>query len=256
MIRNLEIYILVHMKPISITLLFILWPLLTFSQSRSSFDFLFGVDRSYRFNQDLDQLTFPGRPANQGIYGRSSHEESIKGWHLGINYNQILFDDIKIKLGLRVMRGGFSSGQINDFETQEQQDGLDGWIVEPPLTDRWERTYNYYFLELPVGLRYEYNITGRFQPYVEAGMGPAFLIGSQVRDVTNIQINKSKQDDLQLVQFVGFLSPGFNCKMNEQSFIFFQPIMRLHATTIQKDSIFEDYLYSVGIEIGLRKNLR
>jgi len=246
------IYILVRMRSTFIFFLLILLSGSADGQIRSSFDFLIGLDRSHRFNQELDQSN-NGRAV--AYYERSPYEHSIPGWRIGFNYSQLIFDDVKIKLGARVVRGGFTSGQINDFATQQQQDGTDGWIVEPPLTDRFKRTYNFYFLELPIGLRYEYDFTRNYQPYVEVGMGPAILIGSQVRDVTNIRIKRSKLDDLQVVQFVGYISPGFNRRMSEESMIFFQPIMRVHSTTLQKDSEQQDHLYSVGIEIGWRKIL-
>jgi len=239
------------MKSSSTFILFFFLPLLLIGQSRSSFDLMLGFDRSHRFNEELDRQT----RENPAFYERSSNEQHIRGWRLGFNYSQLLFEDVKIKLGVRLMRGGFSSGEINDFFTQEQQDGLDGWIVEPPLTDRYEKIYNFYYLELPVGLRYEYEFTRKFQPYIEAGMGPAILIGSQVREVSNIQIKKSQLEDLQTVQFVGYISPGFNRIINDVSMIFIQPIMRVHATTLQKDSVQKDHLYSVGIELGWRKIL-
>jgi len=239
------------MKSTSILLLFIFLPLLTFAQSKANFDLLIGFDRSFRFNEELDQQ----RNELTRFDARSSAEKEILGWRLGFNYSQLLFEDIKIKLGVRLMHGGFSSGQINDYFTQAQQSGLDGWIVEPPLTDRYEKTYNFYFLELPVGLRYEYEFTYKYQPYIEVGMGPAIIVGSQVREETNVRIKNSKLDDLQTVQFSGYVSAGFNRIISEESMIFIQPIMRVHATTLQKDSEQEDHLYSVGVEFGWRKIL-
>jgi len=239
------------MKTTCITCLFFFLSISIFGQKASSFDFILGFDKSNRINQALDRTSSSG--INPAFYERSPNEIGKQGWRIGLNYSQVLFTDFKIKLGVRLMHGGFSSGEINDFFTQEQQDGQDGWIVEPPLTDRYEKIYNFYFLELPIGLRYEYEVTGKYQPYIEVGMGPAILVGSQVTEISNIQIKRSKLDNLQQVHFVSYLSAGINRTINEDNMIFFQPTIRVHTTTLQKESDQEDFLYSIGLEFGWRK---
>lgn len=248
-------YILVSMKRTSILSFLLLVPFLSFGQVNSSFDIIAGMDRSHRINLELDNPSSPFGPEDTSYGARSSYEKSLTAWRLGVNYNRVLFDDVKIRVGLRVMNAGFTSGQINDFETQALQNGDDGWIIEPPLTDQFEKFYKFFYIELPVALRYNFDFVKSVEPYVEFGMGPAFLIGSQTKEVTNINIVRSKLDDLKVIQYVGFISPGLNFKVRELNSWFVQAIFRCHATPIQNGGEYEDYLYSLGVEVGFRKHL-
>jgi len=46
---------------------------------------------------------------------------------------------------------------------------------------------------------------------------------------------------------------GFIYKFNELNFMFIQPIFRYHVTTLQGIEDYQDNLYNVGFELGLRK---
>lgn len=224
---------------------------------QASFDLLAGFDHSHRFNSKLDQtfIINPGSGEDFDYGARSTSEIGKKAWRFGVNYNQPIIENVKLKLGLRVMNAGFRSREFNDQFTQLEQDGIDGWFVEPPLTDIYQKTYNFYYIELPVGLRYEIEYR-RWKPYAELGIGPAILIGSGTKEVTNVRIDRSKLDNLQNIQLFGFLSCGLEFEVNDLKSVFFQPIFRYHTTTIQNDGEYEDHLYSIGVEMGLRTILQ
>lgn len=241
------------MKATSIILFILLLPIVGLGQGTSSFDFIVGVENSHRYNLNSNRFNSISLEVNS--YGaRSEYELKKKGWRIGFNYNRTLFESWQLKLGFRIANGGFLGPQLNDVELQVQQAGVSGSSAGPVLVDRFQKRYNFYFLEIPLAARYEFN-DAKFSPFVEYGIAPNILIGSQVTEITNNSKKNVQMEDLTRVHMVAFISAGFNFHYNEGGTIFFQPIYRYHFTTLQVNSSWEDHLYNFGFELGLRRIL-
>lgn len=236
------------MKNASLVLFVVLLPLIAASQINSSFDFILGSEKSYRFNPTVEY--YSGHD-----YGARNRAEVKKpGWRIGMNYNRPIAVGTSMKLGFRFAHGGFRSPYLIDDELQLAQNGIGGWFIRPPRTDSYQKSYNFYFLEIPVAVRYDVN-WNYITPFIEAGIAPNFILHSDTREVTNVKTTISEMENLNIVQIAAFISVGFSYEMKSGNAIFFQPIFRYHLTKLQRESEHVDHLFNRGFEIGFRKNV-
>lgn len=233
------------------------FPIVAFGQFKSSVDLVGGVEFAYR---TLNSEPTDGVPT--GLIESTRERETAKvGFRFGFNYNQRVSKKIFLKSGLRIVNIGYSSGKITGLRWGSEINFTDGvFMIEPDpnLPHEVEFFYEYWFLEIPIVGRYEFN-EKRFAPFIEVGISPHIYLDSRTKQKTDLgdssYQNTQVGDNFNKIQLVGSVSFGFNYAATESLQLFGQPIFRYHLTKTV-DSPIKEHLYNVGIEVGLRKRLK
>jgi len=240
------------MKTSLVLSLLIFLPFLGISQINSSIDFIAGLDYSYR-----NLSTSSDDAVVLGILENRDEKESGKiNWRFGLNYNRKLANKIFFKTGLRLASVGFEGEKRTGLRWGS--DVVGGVFQPDPNLPREVQLINdYWFLEIPVSIRYE--ITNKkLVPFFELGVSPSIYLTTRVTSKTDIDntatFEKNNQDNFNQVHLVGFISMGLNYYLNENIQIFGQPIFRYHFTELV-DAPIEEHFYVAGIEVGLRKKI-
>jgi len=240
------------MKTSLVLSLLILLPFLVVSQINSSIDFIAGLDYSYRnLSTSSDDAIVLGILEN-----RDEKESGKTNWRFGLNYNRKLTNNIFFKTGLRLASVGFEGEKKTELRWGSE---LVGGMFEPdPNLPREVQIINdYWFLEIPVGIRYEI-IHKKLIPFFELGVSPSIYLTTRVTSKTDIgdstAFNKNNQTDFNQFHLVGYISMGLNYNLNENIQFFGQPIFRYHLTELV-DAPIEEHFYVAGIEVGLRKKI-
>lgn len=240
------------MKTQLIQLLFILIPTITFSQMNSSFDFIFGIENSYR-----SLKTSSEDPFIQGlIESRDGRESNIMNWRIGFNYNKRLTTKLFLKTGIRLASVGYEDEKKTDLRWPSEI-GPNGYVFDPSLPHEIQLTHNYWFLEIPLALRFEFT-NKKFSPFIESGISPSVYLTTRTTSVTDIGTDvtyqKNGTSDFTSMHLVGMVSIGTNFTVNEKFQLFGQATYRYHLTKLA-DAPIEEHLYNYGIEIGVRRSI-
>ena len=241
-----------------ITLCLLCFSTFAIGQKNASIDLVGGAEFGYRTLGGKDS---DGVPVS--IIIESRERETIKfGYRFGLNYNQRLSKKIFLKTGLRVANQGYTSGKMTGLRwTNELQEGENGefiYVPDPSLPHEIQFFYEYWFLEIPLIARYEFN-EKRWSPFVEAGLSSNIYLRARTRQVTDLSDSKYSNievgDSFNKIQLVGNASFGVNFEATESFRIFAQSVFRYHLTKTV-DSAVKEHLYNVGIEVGVRKYLK
>lgn len=241
-----------------ITLCLLCFSTLTFSQNNASIDLVGGVEFGYRSLSGDHSDDVP-----VGLILETRERETGKfGFRFGFNYNQRLSKKIFLKTGLRVANLGYTSGKITGLRWgSEIQNAIDNGLTEivpdPSLPREVQFFYEYWFLEIPIIGRYEFN-EKRWSPFVEVGLSPNIYLDARTKQKTDLGDAKYNHvevgDAFNKFQLVGSASFGVNFAATESFRIFAQSVFRYHLTKTV-DSAVKEHLYNVGLEVGVRKHL-
>ena len=241
------------MKTKIITTLLLLLPVLGFTQSNSSIDFIGGIDYSYRhLTTNYDDIMLI-------IIENRSGEEWKLNWRTGFNYNRRLSNRMYLKSGLRFTNEGYKSKKTSDLRWGTQHDGMGHWIDTPDddLPGQIQYFYNNWFIEIPIALRYEFN-EKKWTPFVEAGVSPSLFLTRRTATKTDlgtdIEYDNGEFYNFNKMHLVGFASFGINYSPNNKYQFFGQPAFRYHLTKLVGAPIGE-HLFNIGLEIGVRRKL-
>ena len=240
------------MKTSLVLSLLILLPFLGVSQINSSIDFLAGLDYSYRnLSTSSDDALVLGILENREV-----GESGKINWRFGVNYNRNLTSKLFFKTGLRLASVGFAGEKKTDLRWGSELIG-GGFELDPDLPREVQNINDYWFLEIPIGIRYEI-CQKKLTPFIELGVSPSIYLTTRVATKTDIgdssTFDKNNQDSFNQFHLVGFISMGLNYNLKETIQIFGQPIFRYHLTELV-DAPIEEHLYVAGIEIGVRKKI-
>ncbi|MEZ4951675.1 MAG: outer membrane beta-barrel protein [Saprospiraceae bacterium] len=239
------------MKTISISTLLLIFFSPIFSQSNQSLDIITGIDLSFRYlNQEGD-----GQQVQNVLEGRNEGETPKLNWRFGFNYNLKVSQKLFIKSGLRLASVGYNGKKLTGLKWGSEYDGMGGWIHDPSLPHEIQFKYDYWFLEIPVALRYEIK-ESKWSPYFELGIAPSFYLGELVTKKTDIgkevEFTDNSIYDYQKIHLVGLIAFGVNYNLSQKLQLFGQPTFRYHFAKLFEAPI-EEYLYNGGLEIGLRR---
>jgi hypothetical protein len=242
------------MKTYCLALLLCGLPVLLFSQiSRSSIDLVGGIEFSYRHLI----VTYENDSVNVAEKGKRDQGETGKiQWRAGFNYNRRLGPNVFFKTGLRVASVGYTGLNNTDVRWPDEFDEQGNWTPKPSNPHRIQTNFTYYFLELPLAIRYEFS-EKKFTPFVEAGVSPAVVLATQLETITDLETTKGVAfrgitgSDIQLV---GIISVGANYKLNENWQLFAQPTFRYHYDFFR--GLLDERLWNAGLEMGIRTALR
>ena len=234
------------MKTKFIIILILLIPVFGFSQINQSFDFVSGIEYSYR-----NLTTSSEDKSVKWILESRDNEESGKlNWRVGFNYNRRLTDKIFLRTGLRLASVGYKGEKI------VLRWGSDD--TDPNLPHEIQFVYDYWFAEIPIAGRFEMN-RKKISPFFELGISPSIYLIQRTKTITDIktetQFQNNNIDGFKKVHIVGFISFGVNYTINDKFQLFGQPIFRYHLTELVDAPIVE-HLFNYGIEIGIRRKLK
>jgi hypothetical protein len=224
------------------------FPFLTFSQSRSSIDFMFSPDFTYRTFIVPNDDKFVKR-----IF--DSIEKPNWGFHFGINYNRRIAKKVYLSGGVQYSKMGYHIKKDNLIWGSEiDSTGFGIITIDPTLPHSVIFSYDYYLITFPIELRYLVN-ENRFSPYFKVGIAPAYNFYRRTKSTFDIGEDRI-QKDYNVNHFAAFIQIGIggNLKLNEKWQVFALPTFR-YQLTAAKSPENKDYLYSIGIELGARMSL-
>lgn len=230
-----------------IFLLFSLFPIFLFAQSKSSIDFVFSVEHTNRVLYGYVET-----PENS-FFGSRNDEKGKMSSRIGFNYNLRIRPNIYFKTGLRYAKVGYhSDAQSIRIGTLTIATTGNGGTIGAFESVRLGNTINYKFIEVPLVLRYEFQATA-FSPFLEVGLSPHFYLDTGSSRM--IKIDDFEYVNFNTLQIVGSLSFGVRYQFSERLQVFGQPIFRYHVTDLSDDPE-EEHLYGFGVELGIRANLK
>lgn len=238
------------MKTTLILGLIILFPLIGFSQSNSSIDIVTGIEYSYRNLSISNQNEILVRIMDN----RNQVESGKLNWRFGFNYNQKLTKYLYFKTGLRLASIGHKGEKRTGLIwPSESEDGV--FVADPNLPSESQLIFDNWFIEIPLAIRFQSN-SKKLNPFVEIGASPSIYLTTKTKHRTDINSSNefSRNNDINKLQWVGFISLGANYNWNESIQFFGQPTIRYHLTKIA-EGIIDENLYNFGIEVGVRKLL-
>jgi hypothetical protein len=226
-----------------ILLSLIMLQFLMFSQSRSSIDFMFSPDVTYRTFKVPNDDKFIKR-----LY--DSIEKPNLGFHFGINYNRRIAKKLYLSGGIQFSTAGYHT-QLNDLVFPDDISS-NGSVSN--ITHSVKFSYDYYLISLPVELQYLFN-ENKFSPYFKIGLSPTYNMYRRTKTVLDSEEPRI-QKDYNVNHYTAFIQFGIggNLKLNDKWLIFGQPTFR-YQITAAKSPENKDYLYSIGIELGARMSL-
>ncbi|WP_235294003.1 outer membrane beta-barrel protein [Portibacter lacus] len=236
-----------------ILILGFIMPIFGFSQMKTSIDAIGSLDYSYRSITTSSSDEFI-----KGLVERRNEGETGKvAWNAGLNLNRKLSKKIFLKTGVRFISTGYN-GPVEEVTWGSQHDGNGGQIEDPSLPKEIQIKYNYWFIEIPLGIRWEIN-ENKFAPFLEAGVAPSLYLRTRSALVSDQDKEISFSDDrvnkMNNIHAYGFISFGGNYTINEKYQLFAQPIFRYHLTKLA-DTPIREHLYSGGIELGIRRKIQ
>lgn len=229
-------------------LLFLLSSFTLVQAQRSTLDLVGGVDYAYRILQGPDSL-------QAVLDSRDAGESPRLTGRFGINYAIRLTPRTWLKTGLRYVEMGYR------YHNDDLRFGIDpttGSTTDPSgITDITIR-YKYQFISVPLAVRHQFS-DKKLSPYLELGVAPQWLRDAYTTFGTNISDPVRMDDDpnFDYTKFhvSGFLAAGLNYQLSAQWQGFIQPTLRYHFTGSTIDTPIEEHLYSIGLELGLRRML-
>ena len=120
-------------------------------------------------------------------------------------------------------------------------------------------TREYFFLDIPVLIRRQFG-GEKLSFFVEGGVSPNLFIVTKTKQVLdNEDVSRMYDKDnvlnIRSLQFVASLSFGVNYNIADKWQLFAQPVARYSLSTIRPNVPVNENLYTIGLEIGLRKFL-
>ena len=236
-----------------LSFIFLLPYISVFGQLGSSIDCVTGLNVGYRYLNPNKTDVFPGY-----VDIRNAERIGIRA-DFGVNYNLKVGSKLYLKTGVRFADKGYNSRKIDDLKW-----GLEGHngVYDPNAVQNNSELksivfkYHFFFVEVPIALRYEFYKKGKFSLYGEAGGSAAYYIQSVTVQKTNLdkkKINK-KEDPINDFHLAAIIGAGVNYQVNGKTQLFLQPNFNYQLTDLVNapDNV---HLYTAGLEIGCRHGL-
>jgi opacity protein-like surface antigen len=231
------------------TLSLLLFPFLMFAQSRSSLDYMFSPDLTYRV-QYYDGVEQVGKDIKRMS---DSADLSKISTHIGIGYNVKMSSKFWLKMGLQISSMGYRRTLNAQWGSQNNNGTFNPNLPgEPNLPNTIDWYYGVYYFNLPVIIRYELG-EQKLSPYFELGLVPSYAVERYFKTVYNRQELKNldeSKNNFAIMLHWGF---GVNYKLSEKWKIYFQPTIRYQLNSHTEP--IKEHLYSIGIELGARMSL-
>ena len=232
-----------------LTLLFTTFALCSsYGQLSNSFDVVFGVDQSYR--------TINGDGV-RGILNLAEVEEAKSNWRLGVNFRATLTNNTYLKFGARLSSLGYKVPDNSmKYRWNYFHEGLQYFDNIDPSQEILTFLVDHRFIELPISYGIAKSIN-KFSFYAEIGVSSNFYLHTRTEEISGSQSTLTSQvnPSVRHLHLSGIIAVGAAYEFCEHFSIFAQPSFRHHLTRLAQVGFVNEYLYSYGIEIGLRKFL-
>ena len=214
----------------------------------SSWDIIAGVDYSNRFLYASSDSGLRDRLPDLNEFNQGKIN-----WRLGGNYNKRLSENTYLKTGLRLASVGYVY-KTGDIQWGSEHNGNGGYEPDPDL-ESIRFSYDYWFMELPIAIRFEKN-NNKLSPFLEVGISPSIYLASLLTkklDTPKETVLKRENDSAPInnFQLVSTFAFGANYNYTEKLQLFAQPTFRFHLTQLFRTPI-KTHLYSAGLEMGVR----
>jgi len=218
------------------------------AQTNNAFDIILGIDRTYRNVNTTDDT-----PLAEQLHSSVENEEAKFNWRVGANYRKGLSEKNYLKIGARISSLGYKR-VITGLIFGSDLDGVDGF--DPDDASDAMFFNDYLFFELPIS----FGVVQRkdnFSFFAEAGVSPNIYLTTRLRSAfdgdQNTQLGRVR--NVRAANVSALVAVGVSYHVNYNLSIFGQPSFRYHFTTLGKVTLLKRYLYSYGIEFGLRRKL-
>ncbi|GAB1397823.1 hypothetical protein MASR1M65_26030 [Saprospiraceae bacterium] len=176
-------------------------------------------------------------------------------YRFGLNYTFQISNRIVLEVGARYASIGYQTAKM-DIQWGSEHNGNGGYEPDPNLPHNFRNSSDYRFIEFPLSAKYILK-KGKFTPYIAAGISPNVYLNTRsvtiIEAKTEISVSKTHNiNKLNLSAHAGF---GIDYQLNKSLEIYMQPSFRYYLKSISSGPI-KEYLYSAGIELGIRKQFR
>lgn len=230
-------------------LFFLCLPLFGVSQN-NSIDIYGSLDWTYRYLTSGDEF---GGKDSPFLTVRDDETPELN-WALGFNYNRKISRKWYLKTGIRFAVLGYETG-IRYLYWPSEYDDEGNFVDDPDLPSAVKWDFDYFFLEVPILFRYEWN-QKTWIPFVEAGISPSIYLTTKQTTFSGGERTQEYGDQtfmhLNRFHMAGNFSLGISRNISTNWQLFGQSVFRYHLTTLA-DSIIEEYLYSLSWEMGIRR---
>jgi Outer membrane protein beta-barrel domain len=227
-----------------ILLSLIMLPLFTFSQSRSSIDFMISPDLTYRYTNTFGNNSFVKNISD-------SIEKPSIGYHFGVNYNRKISKNMYLSGGIQFSKMGYSASMDNLIFASD----IDPFSGLPTSAHSLKIYYDIQLIAIPIELRYNFN-DNKFSPYLKIGLAPTYNLFSRSKSTLDMEGEQIRINNYLLNHFTAFLQIGIggNLQLNDKWQIFAEQTFRYQLTPLRNtgDKI---HLYSIGLELGTRMRI-
>lgn len=224
------------MKIITTSIIVVLISTFSFGQLTSSVDILVGLDQSYRSINDGGSAT---------ELARNDFEIPKLNYHIGLNYNKLIVSKLNFKTGLRFVSMGYKT---------EKRDLL----FPTGEVSSIQFVYDYLFLEIPLGIRYQFVDETVFSPYLELGFSPTIYLTNRAAQIQDgeerIYERIPLMKDFNTFQLSANVAAGVNYSHSAETDFFLQFNYRSHLSNLVTGDLMEK-LNAYGIELGLRRSM-
>ena len=236
-----------------LSFLFVFVYISVFGQFGSSIDCVTGLNVGYRYLNPNKTDVFPGY-----VDIRNKERVGIRA-EFGANYNLKVGSKLYLKTGVRLADKGYNSKKLDILKWGlEEPNGVYDPNAVQSNSDLKSIVfkYHFFFVEVPVALRYEFYQKGKFSIYAEAGGSAAYYLQSVTVQKTNLGRKKfnKKEDAINDFHFSAIIGAGVNYQVNGKTQLFLQPNFNYQLTDLVNTPVNE-HLYTAGLEIGCRHGL-
>lgn len=215
----------------------ILLPFFAFGQISSTLGVMGGIDYTYRF------LNKPPFDNNLGTYNFTT----------GLNFERQISKAYWIQIGARYSTLGHQV-IIKGLMWGSEHDGMGGYKFDPTLNHSYQYITNYTFLELPLGIKYAFINNSKWIPYIFASFSTNIYLFTKKTTITDFT-NETETEKTPMINGINFSSNigfGEDYSIGKMFILFVQSSFHYHFTKLASGPNGE-YLYSYGIELGIRK---
>ncbi|HMG15429.1 MAG TPA: outer membrane beta-barrel protein [Saprospiraceae bacterium] len=207
------------------------------SQIKSSIAIMGGMDYTYRF------LKNPNFDNKLGTYNYST----------GLNFERQISKNYWLQIGLRYSSLGHQI-IIKGLKWGTEHDGMGGYKYDPTLNHSFQTITNYTFLEIPIGIKYIFNKNSIWIPYILAALSTNIYLSTITREITDFtdKTETERSPQIHRISLSTNLGFGIDYSIGKNFSLFAQSLFCYHFTKLVAGPNGE-YLYSYGIELGVKK---
>jgi len=226
------------MKQLLGTVLILLWVVNVDAQFIHSTDIVAGVGSSFRIIDGDGSMT---------ELRRNELEVAKINGHIGFNYNYKIGKSMFLKTGVRFLSLG--------YKTIAQE------LVFPNRPSQFITfSYDYFFIELPINVRYEFKTEKKLVPFFELGVAPMFLYSNRKVESREGQEDVSTKERLGVEFNKTHLALNANMGLiysfvELETQLFLQGGFRYDFTSLVDQDGFSESLYAYGVELGVRRKI-